>query len=113
MSTIRFEHHEKLNELIARIYLDTHKKLTKKELLGYIFELGIKNYDNLLKKVRGDDSEDDEMEKRKRFIENFCGCITIPNLKESVSGEKETDEVSFDEKESNPKKIWEKHMDIE
>ena len=52
MATIKFDRQDELDELIARVYLDTNKKFTKKELLEIIFELGIQDYHALLDKIK-------------------------------------------------------------
>ena len=52
MATIKFDRQNELDEIIARIYLDTNKKFTKKALLEIIFELGIQDYHALLNKIK-------------------------------------------------------------
>ena len=93
MATIKFDKQEKLDELIARIYLDTNKKFTKKDLLEVIFELGIQDYHALLEKIENRDKIDSQ-DSRTRFIEKFSGSITVPN----------PDDV-------NPKSIWEREVE--
>ena len=95
MSTIRFDHQDELDSLIARIYLDTNHKLSKKELLEVIFELGTQDYQLLLKKIREPKTNVDS-KLRKRFIETFSGALSIPNV---------------DVDDTNPKLIWEKEVD--
>jgi hypothetical protein len=94
MSTIRFDHQDELDSLIARIYLDTNHKFSKKELLEVIFELGTQDYQLLLKKIREPKTNVDS-KLRKRFIENFSGALSIPNV---------------DVDDTNPKLIWEKEV---
>ncbi len=49
MATIKFDRQNELDEILARIYLDTNKKFTKKDLLEIIFELRIQSIINQLK----------------------------------------------------------------
>ncbi|MBD3339354.1 MAG: hypothetical protein GF353_09610 [Candidatus Lokiarchaeota archaeon] len=93
MATIRFDKQDELDELIARIYLDTQKKLSKKELLEIIFELGIKDYHALLKKIQTKD-ESNSKDLREEFINKFSGIISVSN----------PDDI-------NPKSIWEKKVE--
>ena len=59
MSTIKFEHQSELDNLIARLYLDTKIKLSKKKLLEIIFKIGIKDYNQLIKEVTSKGKKDD------------------------------------------------------
>ncbi len=51
MSTVKFDFQDELEELQVRIFMDTRKKLSKKELLELIFQIGIENYDKIVKRV--------------------------------------------------------------
>ncbi len=51
MSTVKFDFHDQLDELQAKLYLDTKIKITKKEILELTFKIGSKDYDRLLKMV--------------------------------------------------------------
>ncbi len=93
MATIKFDRQDELDEIIARIYLDTNKKFTKKELLEIIFELGIQDYRALLNKINNLDKTDSQAIRRK-FINKFSGSITVS-----------------DPDEINPKSIWEKDVE--
>lgn len=93
MATIKFDKQHQLDELISRIYLDTKKKYTKKDLLELIFEIGIQDYHALLEKVKNENKTDSK-DLRNQFINTFSGSITVPN----------PDEV-------NPKSIWEKDIE--
>lgn len=93
MSTIKFDRQDELDELIARIYLDTNKKFTKKDLLEIIFELGTEDYHALLDKIKsGDNSNSKDL--RSQFINHFSGSINVskPN-------------------DVNPKSIWEEKLE--
>lgn len=48
VSTVKFDLQDDLDELQARIFLDTRKKLNKKELLELIFKIGAKNYEQII-----------------------------------------------------------------
>ena len=76
MSVIKFDHQEQLDELAAKIFLDTRFKLSKKKLLEIIFDLGKEDYDKLVEKVRSSLSESSIIE-RKEFIKNFAGCLDL------------------------------------
>ncbi len=91
MATIKFDRQDELDELIARIYLDTNKKFTKKDLLELIFELGIQDYHLLLDKVQNPQEKDDS-NLRKKFIDTFCGVLS--------------DEEPDSEEVRNIKSIW-------
>ncbi|MHA1679622.1 MAG: hypothetical protein ACTSUE_01355 [Promethearchaeota archaeon] len=94
MATIRFDRQDELDELIARIYLDTNRKFTKKELLELIFEIGIKDYTLLLKKIQQPELNGDE-ELRTQFIKTLSGVLLL--------SDSDADDVE-------PKKIWEKEV---
>ena len=93
MSTIKFTRHDELDLLLAQIYLDTKQKLTKKDLLEIIFEVGIQDYQYLLKKILNQDNCADKG-LRKEFIQAFSGSITLD-----------------DHEEMNPKTIWVKQIE--
>ena len=93
MPTIKFDRHAELDEIIARIYLDTNKKFTKKDILEIIFELGIKDYHALLNKINNMDKQDSK-DLRKQFINHFSGSISVTH----------PDDI-------NPKSIWEKEIE--
>ena len=78
MATIKFDRQNQLEELIARIYLDTNKKFSKKELLEIIFELGIQDYHALLNKINSIDKSISK-DLRKQFIDYFSGAISVSN----------------------------------
>ncbi len=92
MATIKFDRQDELDELIARIYLDTNKKFTKKDLLEVIFEIGIQDYRALLNTINNMDKSDSK-DLRDQFINHFSGSITVSN----------PDDI-------NPKSIWEKQL---
>ena len=48
VSTVKFELQDDLNELQARIYLATKKKLSKKEILELTFNFSKNNFDRLI-----------------------------------------------------------------
>ena len=48
VSTVKFELQDDLNELQARIYLGTKKKLSKKEILELTFNFSKNNFDRLI-----------------------------------------------------------------
>jgi len=52
MTTVKFDLHDDLEELQARLYLDTRKKLTKKEILELIFKMGLENYPMIVNHIR-------------------------------------------------------------
>ena len=52
MSTVKFDLKEDLEELQARIYLDTKKKLTKKDILELVFKIGAKNYEEIIQEIQ-------------------------------------------------------------
>jgi hypothetical protein len=93
MATIKFDRQDELDELIARVYLDTNKKFTKKELLEIIFELGVQDYHALLNKINSMEKSDSE-DLRTQFINQFSGSISVS----------EPDEI-------DPKSIWENEVE--
>ena len=52
VSTVKFDLKDDLEELQARLYLDTRKRLTKKEILEIVFKIGLENYDLIVNEVR-------------------------------------------------------------
>jgi hypothetical protein len=52
VSTVKFDLKDDLEELQARLYLDTRKRLTKKEVLEIVFRIGLENYDLIVNEVR-------------------------------------------------------------
>lgn len=52
VSTVKFDLQEDLEELQARIYLDTKKKLSKKDILELTFRIGAKNYEQLIYEIQ-------------------------------------------------------------
>ena len=93
MSTIKFDKQDELNELIARIYLDTNKKFTKKALLEIIFELGTEDYYALLDKIKSKDNSNSK-DLRSQFISRFSGSISVS-----------------DPNNVNPKTIWKEKLE--
>ena len=55
MSTVKFDLQTDLEELQARIYLDTKKKVTKKDILELTFKIGAKNYNRLIEEIEKED----------------------------------------------------------
>lgn len=49
---MKFDLKDDLEELQARLYLDTRKRLTKKEILEIVFKIGLENYALIVKEVR-------------------------------------------------------------
>jgi hypothetical protein len=56
VSTVKFDLQEDLEELQARIYLDTKRKLSKKEILELTFRIGAKNYEELIQEIQQEKS---------------------------------------------------------
>jgi predicted ATP-dependent serine protease len=52
VSTVKFDLQEDLEELQARIYLDTKKKLSKKDILELTFRIGAKNYEQIIQEIQ-------------------------------------------------------------
>jgi hypothetical protein len=65
VSTVKFDLKDDLEELQARLYLDTRKRLTKKEILEIVFRIGLENYELIVNEVRLMDYplDDDVIEK--------------------------------------------------
>jgi hypothetical protein len=52
VSTVKFDLKDDLEELQARLYLDTRKRLTKKEILEIVFRIGLENYELIVNEIR-------------------------------------------------------------
>jgi hypothetical protein len=52
VTTVKFDLKDDLEELQARLYLDTRKRLTKKEILELVFKMGLENYDLIVESLR-------------------------------------------------------------
>ncbi|MHA2253498.1 MAG: hypothetical protein ACXAD7_24280 [Candidatus Kariarchaeaceae archaeon] len=87
MTAVKIDRQDMIDELLARIYLDTKIKLNKKNLLELIFDMSYQNYDNLIKVIL-ESNVKDSIRLRKSFIENFSGKL-------------KSDDEDFD-----PKSIW-------
>ena len=57
MATVKFDSQDELDELQARIYLDTKIKLTKKEILELFFKYGKTHYDEIIQELKSDQEE--------------------------------------------------------
>ena len=95
MGVVKIDRNEEIDTLLAKIYLDTKLKLTKKELLELIFDHSTEDYDQLLLLIKDHIEKDNEI-LRKKFINQFSGII-----------DEEIDE------EIDPKSIWLTSGDIE
>lgn len=49
---MKFDLKDDLEELQARLYLDTRKRLTKKEILEIVFRIGLENYELIVNEIR-------------------------------------------------------------
>jgi len=56
VSTVKFDLQDDLEELQARIYLDTKKKLSKKDILELAFRIGANNYEQLIREIQQEKS---------------------------------------------------------
>jgi len=65
VSTVKFDLKDDLEELQARLYLDTRKRLTKKEVLEIAFRVGLENYDLIVKEIQSKEKplDDDVIQK--------------------------------------------------
>lgn len=65
VSTVKFDLKDDLEELQARLYLDTRKRLTKKEVLEIVFRVGLENYDLIVKELQSKEKplDDDVIQK--------------------------------------------------
>lgn len=52
MSTVKFGLHDDLEELQARLYLDTRKRLSKREILELVFRIGLEHYDLIVEEIK-------------------------------------------------------------
>ena len=73
MSTVKFDLQEDLDELQARIYLDTKRKLSKKDILELTFRIGAKNYEQLIKEIQRKETslDDDVIESVLALVSDF------------------------------------------
>ncbi len=73
VSTVKFDLQDDLEELQARIYLDTKKKLSKKEILELTFKIGSKNYDQIIHEIQQEESslDDDIIESVLDFSDDY------------------------------------------
>ncbi|MHA1861509.1 MAG: hypothetical protein ACTSVM_04375 [Candidatus Ranarchaeia archaeon] len=73
MSTIKFDLQDELEEIKAKIYLDTHKKLTKKQVLELIFQIGKRDYERILKELQTNNQalSDKTVKQIRRLAEDF------------------------------------------
>jgi hypothetical protein len=65
VSTVKFDLKDDLEELQARLYIDTRKRLTKKEVLEIVFRVGLENYDLIVKELQSKEKplDDDVIQK--------------------------------------------------
>jgi len=70
---VKFDLKDDLEELQARLYLDTRKRLTKKDILEIVFRIGLENYELIVNEVRLMDYplDDDIIEKVLSLAEDF------------------------------------------
>ncbi len=70
---MKFDLKDDLEELQARLYLDTRKRLTKKDILEIVFRIGLENYELIVNEVRLMDYplDDDIIEKVLSLAEDF------------------------------------------
>jgi len=70
---VKFDLKDDLEELQARLYLDTRKRLTKKDILEIVFRIGLENYELIVNEVRLMDYplDDDLIEKVLSLAEDF------------------------------------------
>lgn len=54
MATVKFDSQDELEELQARIYLDTKVKLSKKEILELFFKYGKNHYNEIINELISD-----------------------------------------------------------
>lgn len=87
MSSVKFDRHIEIDELLARLYLDAKIKISKKQLLEFIFDIHYEDYDLLLQRIRTK-LQKDNLDLRKSFISKFSGQLIT-----------ESDEI-------DPKSIW-------
>lgn len=51
MSTVKFDLQDDLEEIQARLYLDTRKRLNKKQILELVFKIGLEHYDLIVEEI--------------------------------------------------------------
>ena len=90
MTAVKIDRQKEIDELLARIYLDTKIKLTKKELLEFIFDQSSKDYPSIIANLK-QQKQNDGKQKRKLFIQTFSGVVDLLSHKMS---------------EDDPKSIW-------
>ena len=73
VSTVKFDLKDDLEELQARLYLDTRKRLTKKEVLEIAFRVGLENYDLIVKEIQTKEQplDDDLIQKILSLVEDL------------------------------------------
>lgn len=63
MSTVKFAMQDELNELQAKIYLHTKKKMSKKEILELVFKMGQQDFEKIIEMIengeKGDEPDDE------------------------------------------------------
>ena len=62
MATVKFDSQDELEELQARIYLDTKVKLTKKEILELFFKYGKSHYNEVIQEINSNQEDLTESE---------------------------------------------------
>ncbi|MHA1494767.1 MAG: hypothetical protein ACTSRQ_12210 [Candidatus Thorarchaeota archaeon] len=77
MSTVKFDLKDDLEELQARLYLDTRKRLTKKEVLEIVFRVGLENYELIVKEIQSKETplDDDIIQKVLSMTEDLGDYI--------------------------------------
>jgi hypothetical protein len=73
VSTVKFDLHEDLEELQARIFLSTRVKLTKKEVLELVFRIGTKDFQKIIEEIKPQANSLDEktIESVLELVEDF------------------------------------------
>ena len=74
MSSVKFDRHFEIDELLAKIFLDTKLKISKKQLLEFIFDIHYEDYDLLLQRIRISLLKDN-LDLRKSFIDKFSSIF--------------------------------------
>jgi hypothetical protein len=91
MSAVKFDKQEELDRLQAKIMLDLGMKLSKKDLLELLFEMGSQDYDRLLEYIRKNKTQTkDSVDLRRKFISKYSGIIELDEKEEKME----------------PKEIW-------
>jgi len=77
VSTVKFDLKDDLEELQARLYLDTRKRLTKKEVLEIVFRVGLENYELIVKEIQSKETplDDDIIQKVLSMTEDLGDYI--------------------------------------